>query len=176
MPPGTWNYDPQTWEWKDQSDDSRVVTARELYAQAGYSPKTPLRLRLLYNSNVVIKNTAILVAAMWKETLGIDTELTEEEYRVFFQSRHDKKTAGKLLDWDGRRILMMQVTSWTYLEHTPANNDEDYSNPSFDKLLEDAAQHAGIDAAKIATRSERAHNARRLSDYSVCTFMSPSGW
>ena len=91
VPPGTWNYDPQTWEWKDQSDDSRVVTARELYAQAGYSPKTPLRLRLLYNSNVVIKNTAILVAAMWKETLGIDTELTEEEYRVFLQSRHDKK-------------------------------------------------------------------------------------
>lgn len=138
VPPGTWNYEPQTWEWKDQSDDTRLTAARELYAQAGYSPKAPLRMRLLFNSNVVIKNTAILVAAMWKETLGIETELTEEEYRVFLQSRHDKKR------WEIVRL------GWTadfndasnfldiFRTRSP-NNDEDYSNPSFDQHLEDAA-------------------------------------
>ena len=76
VPPGTWNYAPQSWEWKEQSDASRIAAARQLYAQAGYSVKAPLRMRLLFNSNIVIKNTAILVAAMWEETLGIETELT----------------------------------------------------------------------------------------------------
>ena len=163
VPPGTWNYDPQTWEWKDQGDDSRIAAARELYAQAGYSPKAPLRMRLLFNSNIVIKNTAILVAAMWKETLGIDTELTEEEYRVFLQSRHDKKR------WEIARL------GWTadfndasnfldiFRTRSP-NNDEDYSNPSFDKLLEDAASTPeSMQRRSLLEASERT----MLADYPI---------
>jgi oligopeptide transport system substrate-binding protein len=138
VPPGTWNYAPQSWEWKDLNDADRTAEARKFYTQSGYSIDSPLHLRLLFNSNVVIKNTAILIAAMWKEVLGVDTEMTEEEYRVFLQSRHDKKK------WEIARL------GWTadfndasnfldiFRTHSP-NNDEDYTNRTFDKLLEDAA-------------------------------------
>ena len=141
LPPGTADYSPQTWLWKNLSDAERAAEAKRLYAEAGYSAKKPLRLRLLFNSNVGIKNTAIMVAAMWKEVLGIDIELTDEEYRVFLQSRHDKSR------WEVLRL------GWTAdyndasnfldsLRQHSENNDEEYANSAFDSLLDEAAQSA----------------------------------
>jgi oligopeptide transport system substrate-binding protein len=138
VPPGTWNYGPQSWSWRDLSDSERIREARDLYAQAGYSKNKPLHLRLLYNSNPVIKSTAIIIAQMWREVLGIETSLTDEEYRVFLQSRHDKTK------WDVARL------GWTadyddasnfldiFRNHSN-NNDAGYSNPSFDSLMNEAA-------------------------------------
>jgi oligopeptide transport system substrate-binding protein len=138
VPPGTWNYQQQYWAWKDLNDTDRVAQAKQFYAEAGYSVDRPLHLRLLINSNGVIKNTAILIASMWKDTLGVETELTEEEYRVFLQTRHDKKR------WDVARL------GWTadfndasnfldiFRSHSPSN-DVDYNNPNFDRLIDDAA-------------------------------------
>jgi len=139
LPPGTADYTPQAWQWKNMSDVERAAEAKRLYAEAGYSAKQPLRLRLLFNSNVGIKNTAIIVAAMWKEVLGIDVELTDEEYRVFLQSRHDKSR------WEVLRL------GWTAdyndasnfldsLRQHSENNDEEYANSAFDSLLDEAAQ------------------------------------
>ncbi len=139
VPPGTWNYSPQNWQWSGQDDSNRIMEARRLYAEAGYSTKNPLHLRLLYNANSVIGQTAVLVAAMWKETLGVETTLTEEEYRVFLQSRHDKSR------WDVARL------GWTadfndasnFLDafrKDSSNNDAGYSNASFDSLLDEAAR------------------------------------
>ena len=138
VPPGTWNYEPQQWNWESLSDADRIVEARRLYAEAGFSGGTPLRLRLLFNSSPSIKQTAILVAAMWKEALGVDTILTDEEFRVFLESRHDKHK------WDVIRL------TWTadyndassfldILRADSSNNTPGYSNPLFDKFLDQAA-------------------------------------
>ena len=35
VPPGTWNYDPQSWEWRNLTDLARIREARRLYALAG---------------------------------------------------------------------------------------------------------------------------------------------
>jgi ABC-type oligopeptide transport system substrate-binding subunit len=141
VPPGTWNYEPQKWDWKSLSDADRIVEARRLYADAGFSSNTPLRLRLLFNSSPSIKQTAILVASMWKETLGVDTILTDEEFRVFLESRHDKRK------WDVVRL------AWTAdyndassfldtLRANSSNNDAGYSNPLFGKYMDEAANTA----------------------------------
>jgi oligopeptide transport system substrate-binding protein len=141
VPPGTWNYAPQRLEWATLDDAHRTMEARRLYIEAGYSPDAPLRLRLLFNSNPSIKQTAIMIAAMWKEELGIDTTLTDEEFRVFLQSRRDKEK------WDVVRL------AWTadyndasnfldIFRLTSANNDTGYANPIFEKYLDDAAKTA----------------------------------
>ena len=78
---------------------------------------------------------------MWKEALGVDTILTDEEFRVFLESRHDKSK------WDVVRL------AWTadyndassfleILRSNSSNNDTGYSNPLFDKLLDEAASTA----------------------------------
>jgi oligopeptide transport system substrate-binding protein len=163
VPPGTWNYSPQSWGWKNLSDDERVAEARRLYAESGYSTRAPLHLRLLLNTNPSIQKTAIVVTAMWRETLGVDTELTNEEYRVFLESRHDKSR------WDIARLAWAADFSdasnfLDILRAHSTNNDPGYTNLSFDALLDAAAGTA--DAAR---RRELLENSERLmlADYPV---------
>jgi oligopeptide transport system substrate-binding protein len=163
VPPGTWNYSPQSWPWHDLGDSERVSEARRLYALAGYSSNNPLRLKLLFNSNPAIKNTAIIIAQMWKETLGIETVLIEEEYRVFLQSRHDKSR------WDVARL------GWTadyndasnfldtFRQHS-SNNDSGYSDPSFDAKLDEAAKTADPQNRRAILEAEER---KMLADYPV---------
>jgi oligopeptide transport system substrate-binding protein len=163
VPPGTWNYSPQAWPWHNLADSDRITEARRLYAKAGYSREKPLHLRLLFNSNSVIKSTAIIIAEMWRHALGVDTELTEEEYRVFLQSRHDKSR------WDIARL------GWTadyndasnfldiFREHS-TNNDVSYSNTTFDVLLDKAARASDPQSRRdLLEEDER----KMLDDYPV---------
>jgi len=163
VPPGTWNYGSQSWPWKDLGDAARVAEAKRLYAAAGYSPRTPLHLRLLFNSNPAIKNTAIVVASMWRETLGIETELIDEEYRVFLQSRHDRSR------WDVARLAWSADfnDASNFLDTLRAgssNNDPGYASPAFDQLLDAAAANADSGRRReLLERSERL----MLTDYPV---------
>jgi oligopeptide transport system substrate-binding protein len=163
VPPGTTDYTPQGWTWKSMSDSERVATAQRLYTKAGFSPAFPLRLKLLFSSNETIKRTAVISAAMWHEVLGVDVELTEEEFKVFLQSRHDKTR------WDVARLAWNADfnDASNFLDvlrtHSP-NNDMSYSNIAFDRDLDEAAK-----ASNPASR--RAHleaaERRMLEDYSI---------
>jgi oligopeptide transport system substrate-binding protein len=163
VPPGTANYTSQYWDWKDLPDDERVATAKRLYTQAGFSTTKPLRLRVLFNTNEVIQRTAVLIAAMWKEALGIEVELIAEEYRVFLQSRHDTSR------WDVARL------AWTadfndasnFLDvmrtHSP-NNDMRYANPTLDADLDAAAAMTDLSRRRATLQSaERL----MLNDYPI---------
>lgn len=152
VPPGTWNYDPQSWDWNGLPDSERIKEARRLYALAGFSARSPLHLRVLFNSNNSIKQVAIAIASMWKQTLGIDTELLDEEYRVFLDSRRDPSR------WDVARL------GWTAdyndagnfldtLRSSSPNNDARYSRQEYDDLLDRAA--TTVDSADRRRRSCR---------------------
>ena len=163
VPPGTWNYDPQSWQWTGLNDAGRIAEAKRLYAQAGFTPESPLHLRLLLNSNPVIRRTAILTAAMWKETLGVETELTDEEYKVFLTSRRDKSR------WDVARLGwnadFNDASNFldTFRAHS-SNNDPGYANPAFDALVDQAA--ATIDLEKRRHLLESAERVM-LDDYPI---------
>jgi oligopeptide transport system substrate-binding protein len=163
VPPGTWNYSPQSWPWKGLDEAARVADAQRLYAEAGYSAASPLHLRVLFNANPVIRNTAIIIAAMWKQTLGIDTALAEEEYRVFLQSRRDKSR------WDVARL------AWTadyndasnfldIFRGDSVNNDGGYASAAFDALLSEAARSADSGHRRTTLESSEA---LMLADYPV---------
>ncbi len=163
VPPGTWNYDPQSWAWAESSDAERIAEAKRLYAQAGFTPGSPLHLRLLFNSNPVIRRIAILTAAMWKETLGVETALTDEEYRVFLTSRHDKSR------WDVARLGwnadFNDASNFldTFRAHS-ANNDPGFENPAFDALVDQAAA-----TGDLPQRRQLLESAERvmLEDYPI---------
>jgi oligopeptide transport system substrate-binding protein len=161
VPPGTWNYGSQSLPWKDSGDVERITEAKRLYAAAGYSARFRLHLRLLYNSNPAIKHTAIVVASMWHETLGVETEMIDEEYRVFLQSRHDRS------HWDIVRLAWSadfnDASNFldTFRAHS-SNNDPGYANPAFDDLLDAAAG-----TADTSRRRELLESGERLllADY-----------
>jgi oligopeptide transport system substrate-binding protein len=163
VPPGTWNYDPQSWEWSSLSDSERTNEARTLYGLAGFSVQKPLRLRVLLNSNNSIKQVAVAIASMWKQVLGVDTELIDEEYRVFLDSRKDTSR------WEVARL------GWTAdyndaanfldtLRSHSANNDARYARKEFDDLLDRAASTVDAsDRRHLLQEAERL----MLSDYPI---------
>jgi oligopeptide transport system substrate-binding protein len=161
VPPGTWNYQPQSWSWVDTSDAARIREAQRLYANAGYSRGVPLHLRLLFNSNPTTKQLAVAVAAMWKETLGTETELIDEEYRVFLDSRKDYSR------WDVVRLAWVadynDAGSFldTFRTGSP-NDDSGYDNPKFNALVDEAQRTA--DMAKRRAILESAERTM-LEDY-----------
>jgi oligopeptide transport system substrate-binding protein len=163
VPPSTWNYEPQRWEWEKLPNDARIAQARKTYVEAGFSLASPLRLRLLLNSNPSIKQTAIIVSAMWKEVLGIETILSDEEFKVFLESRHDRKK------WDVVRLAWNadynDASSFLdiFRSNSP-NNDTGYFNPTFEKYLDDAAK-----TPDATTRRGLLESAERqlLNDYPV---------
>lgn len=57
--------------------------ARALFAQAGFGPDNPLALTLRYNTEATHQRIAVAVAAMWKQVLGVETRLANEELRVY---------------------------------------------------------------------------------------------
>ena len=163
VPPGTWNYEPQHWAWEKLPDATRIAEARKAYAEAGFSLAMPLRLRLLLNSNPSIKQTAIMVSSMWKEVLGVETTLSDEEFRVFLESRHDRKK------WDVVRLAWNadynDATSFLdiFRSNSP-NNDTGYFSSTFDNYLDEAAK-----TADATTRRGLLESAERqmLNDYPV---------
>jgi oligopeptide transport system substrate-binding protein len=161
--PGTSDYTPQSWDWRNLGDEERIHQAKSLYAEAGFSPASALKLHLLYNTNPAIRQTAIVIASMWKEVLGIETVFENQEYRVFLQTRHetsswqiarlawaaDYRDAGNFLDT---------------LRHGSPNNDQHYANDAFDALLDEAAR-----STDPALRRQKLEAAERqlLSDYPI---------
>lgn len=163
VPPGTWNYDPQSWGWTVLGDAERITEAKRLYAEAGFTPASPLHLRVLFNSNPVIRRTAILTAAMWKDTLGVETELTDEEYKVFLNSRRDKSR------WDVARLgwnadFNDASNFLDTFRARSANNDPGFEDPAFDALVDQAAA-----TNDLGMRRQLLENAERvmLEDYPI---------
>ena len=163
VPPGTWNYSSQSWEWHDLPDQQRRIEARRLYELAGYSSRRPLRLRVLINSNNSIKQVAIAIASMWKQILGVDTEIVDEEYRVFLMSRRDTSK------WEVARL------GWTAdyndaanfldtLRSESSNNDARYQRAEYDHMLDRAAASSDqTDRRHLLEDAEK----MMLSDYPI---------
>ena len=135
---GVWNYTPGEYGWRNTGMQSRLEQARALYAAAGYSASRPLHLRMLYNENDLIQRVCVAIASMWKEALGIETELVQMEFRAYLAARADPA------QWDVVRVGWSadynDASSFldTMTDGSPQNFGH-WSNAKYAGLLEDAA-------------------------------------
>ena len=133
VPDGAWNYQPAYYSWRNSGTDDRLARARSLYRAAGYSAGRPLRLRLLYNENELVQRVCLAIAAMWKEALGVETELVQMEFKAYLAARADPG------QWDVVRV------GWT----------ADYNDAStfLDTMARDSPQNFGrwvnVDYARL---------------------------
>lgn len=85
IPPGIHNYTPQSFDYRATPMADRVIEARRLYAEAGYSDARPLHFELRYNPGEMHDRLAVAVASMWKEALGVEARLTAVEFKSLLQ-------------------------------------------------------------------------------------------
>src|SRR5690606_36473593 len=112
---------------------------RELLAEAGFGPERPLRVEVHYNTDENLRRIAVAIASMWRENLGVETSLLNEEFRVLLARRKDPQA------WQVLRL------SWTG-DYNDASNfleilarggaviDTGYDDPEYERLLAGAAR------------------------------------
>jgi oligopeptide transport system substrate-binding protein len=133
--------------------NANVEEAKKLLAEAGYPEGEGFpEVSLTYNTNENHKAVAEAVQAMWKKNLGINVSLTNQEWKVFIDTRsqgdYDIARHGYFSDFNDLGSLFdLWVTD-------SPNNDCKYSNPKYDELVTAARKEQ--DPAK---RAELYHQA-----------------
>ena len=87
VPPGIDGYTPQAAEDSELEQEKRQQKAKRLYAEAGYGDNKPLVIELRYNTSSQHRKIALAVSSMWRQVLGVETELFNEEWKVFVNNR-----------------------------------------------------------------------------------------
>ena len=143
---------PEEAAW---TQEQREAEARRLYAEAGYSPENPLTVEVLYNTSDNHKRIAIAMAFMWKQVLGVQASLANQEWKVFLETRKGKQDteiyrAGWIGDYEDAYTFAQM------LESTNEQNDFGYDSPQYDALL--AAASAEPDIQRRAEYLQRAEH------------------
>ena len=90
VPPGIAGYTPASAPWAALTQPQREARARRLYRAAGYSPQHPLVIELRYNTSTPHRRLALAVASMWRQVLGVQVRLRNEEWKVFVGNRKQR--------------------------------------------------------------------------------------
>jgi oligopeptide transport system substrate-binding protein len=155
VPPGTNNYTPQSFDYKNWTPEQRLAEARKLYAAAGYSTAHPLVVEIRYNSGEVHNAIAVAIADMWKRALGVEAQLVKEEFKVL------------LVDISQKQVTQVFRSSWigdyndafNFLEILQSDfgvNHPGYANPAYDALIRRAASTIDLTARRaLLEQAER---------------------
>jgi oligopeptide transport system substrate-binding protein len=138
VPDAVHDHAPQAADWAGWPMARRIAEARRLYAQAGYGAEQPLELELRYTTDPNDKRIVTVVAAMWKQALGVRATLVAQEPKVFAsQLKLRSLTQAFLWDWIGDYD---DPSTYTDVLHSRrGQNYEGWSNAQYDELLSKAA-------------------------------------
>jgi oligopeptide transport system substrate-binding protein len=168
VPPGVEDYIPFVPEYADWTQEQRNEEARRLYELAGYSDENPLRIEIRYNTSENHKKIALAIASMWKQVLGVNASLVNEEFRVFLQNRQQKAItqvfrAGWISDYnDPYSFLELFRTG-------DGRNDYGYSNSIFDTVLDEVGtERIHARRARLMFEAERV----LLTDFAIIPIYS----
>ena len=143
VPPGVNQYAGAKVPWAGLSKAERLARARKLYAEAGYSRDNPLKVQILYNTSDNHKRIAIAVAGMWKQALGVKTELFNQEWKVYLTTRRAKQFEVLRAGWIGD-----YNDANTFLELFKGDvgtmNPAGYVNSEYDVLMRKAERETDL--------------------------------
>ncbi|AFJ47077.1 peptide ABC transporter substrate-binding protein [Shimwellia blattae] len=137
-PEVTAGFTPQASLFEGMSQAERNAQAKTLLAAAGYGPAKPLKLTLLYNTSENHQKIAIAVSSMWRQNLGVNVKLQNQEWKTYIDSRNtgnfDVVRASWVGDYNEASSFLSLLTS------THSGNIARFSSPAYDKLLDQASR------------------------------------
>ena len=156
VPPGIANHTPQPLSSCVGTHKERVARARALYRVAGYDAAHPLEIELRYPTGDLHNRLAVVIAAMWKEALGVRTRLRAEEPRALNQA----VSAGIDVQIFRASWIADYNDAWSFLQLAQSSfgvNLTGYRRAEYDALLTQAAT-----SSDITDRRTRLEAAERL--------------
>jgi len=148
VPPGANNYAPPALSFSAMTQAERNQVARNLYKEAGYSAENPLQIELRYNTSDTQRRTAVAIQSMWKEALGVEATLVNEEFQVLLSNIRERDItqvfrASWIGDYnDAHGFLKL-------LESDDPANMPGYQSEEFDSLMQRAAEQTDLDSRRL---------------------------
>lgn len=140
--PSVAGYMPQEPEWAQWPMERRITVARELLRDAGH--EQPLHLQLLYSTRERDRRIVTAVQSMWQQHLGVQTELLNQEWKVYLQTRKRRDVTQVFRSgWIGEYPDPNTFAEILHSQH--AMNEFGWQNARYDALLERAATTANTD-------------------------------
>lgn len=163
VPPGIDNYESQSDPSLLLGQAAREKEAVRLYKAAGYGPDNPLKFELRYNTLGGHQQIALAIQSMWRDVLGADATLVNEEFKVFLSNVQAMEVTQVFwLSWTGD--YNDAQTFLQLLDSSNASNLTAFANDRVDELLASAAVE--VDLGKRRTILEEAERVA-LSEYPV---------
>lgn len=163
VPPGTSGHRGRAPAWMHWPRERQLAEARRLYAEAGYSEARPLEIELRYNTHEDHKRIAVVIAAMWKQHLGVRTRLFNEETKVYLHNRRQRQVTQVFrATWIGDYDDVSTFTD--ILQSSHGQNDTGWADAEYDALIAGAA--AAVDPLQ-RQQMLAAAEARLLSEWPV---------
>lgn len=123
-------------EMASMTQADRDAAAVALLAEAGYGPDNPLTFDMLYNTSEGHKKIAIAMSQMWKQKLGVEAVLANQEWKTFLETRGNQDFQLARGAWCGD--YNEASTFLDLLDSQSGYNDGKFNNAEVDALLDDA--------------------------------------
>lgn len=115
------------------SQADRDAKAKELMAEAGYGDGNTLSFDMIYNTSEGHKKIAIAMSQMWKQKLGVEVELANQEWKTFLETRGNQDFELARGAWCGD--YNEASTFLDLLDSGSGYNDGKFNNARVDELL-----------------------------------------
>lgn len=130
-----------TPEYATMTQAERDAKAKELLAEAGYGEGgKPLAFSYLYNTSDAHQSVAIVASQMWKQKLGVEVTLENQEWKVFLENRGAQNFEMARGAWCGD--YNEASTFLDLLVSTSGYNDAKFNNARVDELMTAAKSSA----------------------------------
>lgn len=146
-PPGTLGYQPpKVFEFNPDA-------AAQLMAEAGFPNGEGFpAFEILYNTNEAHRKIAVAIQQMWKQYLNIDVAITNQEWKVYLDSRNN-------LDYDVARAGWIgdYVDPLTFLDlglSSNGNNSTGFTDEHYDYLISEYIPTARTREERLARFAE----------------------
>lgn len=148
VPPGTADYSPVVLNFSKLSQAQREALARKKLIDAGYDANKPLEIELRYNTSTPHRRLSLAVAAMWRDVLGIQVRLRNEEWKAFVNNRKQKTITqvfrgGWIADVNDARNFLSNFQSDNVV------NWSGFNDKSYDALMQDADQAKTLEQRSV---------------------------
>lgn len=152
VPPGLPGYAPAVPAWAGWTTERRLGHARKLWADAGTRGAAPRVLLLCTDASANHRRTAVALADLWREALGVDVRIEEFEWGVYLAMRRNPGRCDLVRFGWSADFVDVEAFAQVFETGHPQNT-LGYSSRRYDEALA-RARRAGTEALRLAGHSE----------------------